>query len=144
MLRRWGLTGIVVVCGLLLAREFYVDTSPVAGIVALVAALGLAALLSPAAFPRHVSAADAAQRSARDGRAVVYWRPGCRYCLELRIRLGRDARRLHWVDIWRDPAGAAAVRAITGGNETVPTVVLAGQSYVNPEPERLRTLLHQG
>ncbi|MGA4988627.1 glutaredoxin family protein [Nonomuraea bangladeshensis] len=46
------------------------------------------------------------------------------------------------MDIWRDPEGAAAVRAVNGGAETVPTVVLRGEAYVNPDPawvrERLR------
>jgi mycoredoxin len=99
--------------------------------------------LSPLVFPRSLDAAEAQRRTADDGRPIVYWRPGCRYCLRLRVRLGRDARRAYWVNIWRDPAGAAAVREVTGGDETVPTAVLAGQPFVNPDPrwlrERLRT-----
>ncbi|MET7899581.1 hypothetical protein [Streptomyces mirabilis] len=63
------------------------------------------------------------------------------YRLRLRIRLGRSARQLHWVDIWRDPAGAAAVRAANDGNETVPTVVVAGGPHVNPDPEWVRQQL---
>jgi hypothetical protein len=55
-------------------------------------------------FPRSISAQEAQRRSAVDGRPVVFWRPGCKYCLRLRIRLGRSARQLHWVNIWRDPA----------------------------------------
>lgn len=101
----------------------------------------LAVLFSPLAFPRSLSAAEARERSARDGRPIVYWRPGCRYCLRLRLRLGRRAGRAHWVNIWRDPDGAAAVRAVTGGDETVPTVVLPGEAVVNPEPAWLRDRL---
>ena len=103
--------------------------------------LGLAFLLSPRAFPPSLTAARARELSAVDGRPVVYWRPGCQYCLRLRARLGPDAARLHWVDIWLDPEGAAAVREITGGDETVPTVVLAGQGFVNPDPSWLRDQL---
>ncbi|MFD8604676.1 hypothetical protein AMK14_18500 [Streptomyces sp. TSRI0445] len=98
----------------------------------------LAVIHSPLVFPAPVPAAEAARRSAVDGRLVVYWRPGCTYCLRLRLRLGRDASRLHWVDIWRDPAGAAAVRAATGGDETVPTVVVADRPHVNPDPAWVR------
>jgi mycoredoxin len=61
--------------------------------------------------------------------------------MRLRFRLGRAARRAYWVDIWRDPKGAAAVRGITGGDETVPTVVLAGEPHVNPDPKWLRDRL---
>lgn len=35
-------------------------------------------------------------------------------------------------DIWADPDAAATVRAAAGGNETVPTVGLAGEFLVNP------------
>ncbi len=101
----------------------------------------LTVLFSPLAFPRSLTAAEARERSARDGRPVVYWRPGCRYCLRLRLRLGHRAGRAYWVNIWRDPDGAAAVRAVTGGDETVPTVVLPGEAVVNPEPAWLRERL---
>lgn len=69
-----------------------------------------------------------------DSRPVVFWRPGCKCCIRLRIRLGRSARQSHWVNIWRDTAGAAAVRAANDGNETVPTVVAAGQPHTTLGP----------
>jgi len=98
----------------------------------------LAVLMSPLLFPRPVQAAEAQRRSARDGRPVIYWRPGCPYCMRLRTALGPDAGAAHWVDIWADPSGAAAVRAITGGDETVPTMVVAGEGFVNPGPALVR------
>jgi hypothetical protein len=97
--------------------------------------------MSPLVFPRSITAAEAQRRSTEDGRAIVYWRPGCQYCIRLRLKLGGVARRAYWVNIWTDPEGAAAVRAIAGGNETVPTVVQAGHSQVNPNPEELRRQL---
>ncbi len=103
--------------------------------------LALAIVNSPLFFPRSTSAQEAQRRSAVDGRPVVFWRPGCTYCIRLRIRLGRSARRLHWVDIWRDPAGAAAVRAANDGNETVPTVVVASKPHTNPDPAWVREQL---
>lgn len=101
----------------------------------------LAGVNSPLIFPRSIGLLEARRRSAADGRPIVFWRPGCAYCQRLRIRLGRDARRLHWVDIWRDPDGAAAVRAVNEGDETVPTVFVAGRPYVNPDPRWVREQL---
>lgn len=115
--------------------------TPVLAVVEFLVFAVLAVLFSPLAFPRSLTAAEARERSARDGRPVVYWRPGCRYCLRLRLRLGRRAGRAYWVNIWRDPDGAAAVRAVTGGDETVPTVVLPGEAVVNPDPAWLRERL---
>jgi glutaredoxin len=92
-------------------------------------------------FPRSVGASEAQRRSAADGRPVIYWRPGCAYCMRMRLRLGRNARRLYWVDIWRDPAGAAAVRAVNDGDETVPTVFVGGRAHVNPDPAWVREQL---
>ncbi|MEO3776579.1 glutaredoxin domain-containing protein [Micromonospora sp. B11E3] len=131
MLRSWRFAGVMLACGLLVALN---QDTWVPAVIAFLFFLVPAVLFSPLAFPRSVSAAQAQQRSARDGRPVVYWRPGCQFCLRLRLRLGRRAGRAYWVDIWRDPAGAAAVRAVTGGNETVPTVVARGEAVVNPDP----------
>ncbi|MEU7781125.1 glutaredoxin domain-containing protein [Micromonospora parva] len=133
VLRRWVLAILMAACGVLVAASQLTAGLPAVGAVELVVFLVLALLLSPWAFPRSVSAAEARRASAVDGRPIVYWRPGCRYCLQLRFSLGRLARRAHWVDIWHDPAAAAAVRAVAGGNETVPTVVLGERAVVNPD-----------
>jgi mycoredoxin len=140
-MRRWGLAGLVALLGVLLAAGQLAGGSRLlAG--AYLLSFGLfAALVSPRAFPRSVTDAQARTDSARDGRPIVYWRPGCPYCVRLRATLGRDAGRLHWVDIWSDPAAAAAVRGVTGGDETVPTVVAGERSYVNPAPGVVRGLL---
>jgi mycoredoxin len=141
MTRAWILPMLLVLCGSVLATGLiFSETTGVAAALLLVFVL-LAGVNSPLVFPRSISALEAQRRSAVDGRPVVYWRSGCKYCLRLRIRLGRSARQLHWVDIWRDPAGAAAVRAVNDGNETVPTVFVAGQPHVNPHPEWVRKQL---
>jgi hypothetical protein len=133
MLRRWGLSIAVLACALAFAvfHQFVVAAL----------FLLLAALVSPRAFPRSVTDAQAREASAGDGRPIVYWRPGCPFCMRLRAGVGRDAGRLHWVDIWDDPAGAATVRGVTGGDETVPTVVTAAESFVNPGVDVVRGLL---
>ncbi|MCQ9134683.1 glutaredoxin domain-containing protein [Streptomyces hilarionis] len=141
MMRAWILPMLFVLTGSAVATGQVLEGSPGAAAALLLAFLGLAGVSSPLLFPRSVSAQEAQRRSAVDGRPVVYWRPGCTYCIRLRMRLGRSARRLHWVDIWRDPAGAAAVRAVNDGNETVPTVVVAGRSHTNPDPDWVREQL---
>jgi mycoredoxin len=55
------------------------------------------------------------------------------------LRLGlRGARvRAEWINIWDDQAAAARVRDITGGDETVPTVVVGTRAMVNPSPRQV-------
>ncbi|MGW0413104.1 glutaredoxin domain-containing protein [Streptomyces collinus] len=141
MARAWGLSVVMLGCGVVVAAGEFAGGRSGAGVLLLVVFVLLAGVNSPLFFPRSVGALEARERSAADGRPVVYWRPGCTYCLRLRLRLGRSARQLHWVDIWRDPAGAAAVRAANDGNETVPTVVVAGRPHTNPDPAWVRAQL---
>ncbi|MEU3084942.1 glutaredoxin domain-containing protein [Streptomyces massasporeus] len=141
MKRAWTLPILLVLCGAAGAAGLALTGSTAAAVVLLLLFLALAGAHSPLVFPRSVGALEAERRSAADGRPVVYWRPGCQYCLRLRVRLGRDARRVHWVDIWRDPAGAAVVRAANQGNETVPTVVVEGRAHTNPDPAWVREQL---
>lgn len=129
---------LLVLCGSAVAAVLFFEGSPGPAAALLPAFLALAGVNSPLIFPRSIGALDAQRRGVLDGRPVVFWRPGCKYCVRLRIRLGRNARQLHWVNIWRDPAGAAAVRAANFGNETVPTVVVAGRPHTNPDPEWVR------
>ncbi|MFE5210575.1 glutaredoxin domain-containing protein [Streptomyces sp. NPDC056600] len=141
MLRPWILSMVCVLCGVALAAPRAFRGEPVEAAVFLLLFVLLGGLLSPLVFPRSLDAAEAQRRSAADGRPIVYWRPGCTYCLRLRIRLGTSAGRLHWVDIWRDPAAAAAVREANDGDETVPTVVVAGRPHTNPDPAWVRAQL---
>ncbi|MFD5013419.1 glutaredoxin domain-containing protein [Streptomyces chartreusis] len=138
MTRVWFLPLLLVVVGSAVATALFLDGSPGTAAALLLVFVLLAGVNSPLIFPRSIGALEAQRRSAADGRPVVYWRPGCPYCMCLRVRLGRATRQAHWVNIWRDPAGAAAVRAVNDGNETVPTVVVAGQSHTNPDPEWVR------
>jgi mycoredoxin len=143
-MRSWRLAGLGLIIGVPWAGLQLVTGTPVLAAILLLAVGVLAALQSPLVFPRSVGAAVAQDRSAADGRPVIYWRPGCPFCLRLRVRLGSDARRAHWVNIWADPAGAAAVRAVADGNETVPTVVAGDRFFVNPDPGMLRERLRAG
>ncbi|MFE6668473.1 glutaredoxin domain-containing protein [Streptomyces sp. NPDC057697] len=141
MTRAWILPMLMVLCGSALAAGSLAGGNPGTAVAVLTVFVLLAAVNSPLFFPRSIGAPEARRRSAADGRPVVYWRPGCAYCLRLRVRLGLRARRALWVDIWRDPEGAATVRAANDGNETVPTVVVAGRPYTNPDPAWVRRQL---
>lgn len=132
---------LLVLSGSAVATGQIFTGSPGTAAALLLAFLALAGVHSPLIFPRSIGAQEAQRRSGVDGRPVVFWRPGCKYCIRLRIRLGRSARQMHWINIWRDPAGAAAVRAANDGNETVPTLVVAGQPHTNPDPEWVREQL---
>ncbi|MGV9284565.1 glutaredoxin domain-containing protein [Streptomyces sp. NPDC003730] len=138
MRRAWTSPVLVLIAGAGAATGLFRQGRPWAGSVLLLMFVLLAAMTSPLLFPRSVGALEARRRSAVDGRPVVYWRPGCTYCMRLRIRLGRRARRLYWVDIWRDEAGAELVREANDGNETVPTLLVAGRPYTNPDPAWVR------
>ncbi|MET7481882.1 glutaredoxin domain-containing protein [Streptomyces sp. NPDC005538] len=141
MMRAWTLPILLTLCGSALATALTFGGNPGTAAALLLVFLALAGLNSPLIFPRSIGAREAERRSAVDGRPVVLWRPGCAYCIRLRIRLGRSGRQLHWVNIWRDPEAAAAARAANDGNETVPTVVVAGEAHTNPDPAWVREQL---
>ncbi|MFE3127725.1 glutaredoxin domain-containing protein [Streptomyces hydrogenans] len=143
MIRAWVTPMLLALAGALVAGSRLAGGSAVTGFALLALFLLLAALNSPLVFPRSTGAAEALRRNGADGRPVVYWRPGCTYCMRLRARLGGRARQAYWVNIWRDPEGAAAVRAVNGGDETVPTVLLAGRHHTNPDPAWLRARLDE-
>ncbi|MCU1503462.1 MAG: hypothetical protein JWM12_2816 [Ilumatobacteraceae bacterium] len=63
---------------------------------------------------------------------TFYWRPGCPFCRSLRSGLDRAGVLFDDVNIWDDPAAAAFVRSVAGGNETVPTVTVGKVARVNP------------
>ncbi|MFK0220911.1 glutaredoxin domain-containing protein [Streptomyces vinaceus] len=141
MMRVWILPMLFVLCGSAVATGLLFAEGPGTAAALLLPFLALAGVNSPLIFPRPIGAREAQRRSAVDGRPVVFWRPGCKYCVRLRLRLGRSAHQLHWVDVWRDEEGAAAVRAANDGNETVPTVVVAGRPHTNPDAAWVREQL---
>src|ERR1044072_5096487 len=99
-MRAWTLPVLLVLCGFVVALTF--KGSPGTAAALLLAFVLLAGVTSPLICPRSIGALEAQRRSAADGRPVVYWRPGCAYCLRLRLRLGRSARPAHRGEIWRD------------------------------------------
>ncbi|MFB7931530.1 glutaredoxin domain-containing protein [Streptomyces sp. NPDC056039] len=75
--------------------------------------------------------------SEETGGVVIYWRPLCTYCMKLLTQLRFTRLRYTKVNIWRNPDAAAFVRSVAGGNETVPTVTVAGRAMVNPSKREL-------
>lgn len=84
----------------------------------------------------HTQALDRAEHG-----VAIYWRPGCTFCQLLTARVRSHADRAAWVNIWQDPEGAAYVRSVNDGNETVPTVVMDGVAHTNPSPSVVREAL---
>jgi mycoredoxin len=72
---------------------------------------------------------------------TVYWRPGCAFCGRLLRWLDRAGVPTTRRNIWEDPEAAAVVRAVTGGDETVPTVVVGQHAMVNPSPWALEAAI---
>lgn len=62
----------------------------------------------------------------------VFWRPGCPFCMVLRVDLTRRGIDAVWRNIWEDDDARATVRGINAGNETVPTVRVGSVHLTNP------------
>ncbi|MEM7273925.1 MAG: glutaredoxin domain-containing protein [Actinomycetota bacterium] len=71
-----------------------------------------------------------------------YWRPGCPFCAMLERDLNGAGIPLAKRNIWDDPNAAAYVRSVADGNETVPTIQVAGRAMVNPPIDDVRALLN--
>jgi mycoredoxin len=64
---------------------------------------------------------------------TMYSTTWCGYCQRLKHQLDREGIGYTEVDIEQDPAAAAYVEQVNGGNQTVPTVVFPdGTAATNP------------
>lgn len=70
-----------------------------------------------------------------------YWRPGCPFCMMLTPKMRSLGVEITEYNIWEDAEAAERVRAVAGGNETVPTVVVGGKGLVNPSISEVRDLI---
>lgn len=91
--------------------------------------------------PRPTPHSQAIEHS-RDG-VAVYWRPGCPFTGRLRMAVRRHRDDIAWVNIWEDDAGRAFVESVNDGNQTVPTVVIAGVPHTNPPPSLVLEALRE-
>ena len=69
---------------------------------------------------------------------IVYWRPGCPYCMKLRAKLTLTRTPHQLVNIWEDVDAARTVREANAGNELVPTVQVADLFLSNPTLRQIR------
>jgi len=72
-----------------------------------------------------------------DEAVILFWRPGCNFCSSLMFQLEKTDLPLLKIDIWEDSGAAESVRTITGGSETVPTVVVGKFAMVNPSASQV-------
>lgn len=140
-MRRWGSALALLVAGIVLAFQG-VRSGDASNLVLCVGALVFAWWLSPLngrGSPRHTEV-DSRQG---DFPVVIYWRPGCVYCMRLRGALGKDKDKdkATWISIWADDDAAAFVRSVNDGNETVPTVRIGEAVHTNPAPEVVKAAL---
>ena len=76
------------------------------------------------------------------GQLTMYTTPWCGFCRNLKRQLARDGIEMVEVDIEHDAAAAEYVMSVNGGNQTVPTVVLAdGRTLTNPSLDEVKTAL---
>ena len=73
---------------------------------------------------------------------IMFSTPWCGYCQRLKAQLGREGITFNEIDIENDPAAAAFVESVNGGNQTVPTVVFAdGTAMTNPTAKQVKEKL---
>lgn len=129
-----GLAVAAVVCLVV----YGMDDNWTSGLIAAIALLAAAWFVSPALGGSGRSWAALREAAPEQRAVVIFWRPGCVFCLRLRMVLGPAGNRAEWVNIWRDDDGRAFVRDNNDGDETVPTVLLGDQVLTNPSPGRVR------
>ncbi|WP_248123038.1 thioredoxin family protein [Micrococcus lacusdianchii] len=77
-----------------------------------------------------------AQGTLDAGGVVVFWRPGCQYCMTLlKVLTAEERDRVHWVNIWQEPEAAAALEGLHEArdghpHQAVPTAWLRRRDYV--------------
>ena len=70
---------------------------------------------------------------------TMYSTPWCGYCQRLKAQMGREGIEYVEVDIEQDPAAAAFVEGVNGGNQTVPTLLYSdGSAETNPRIGQVR------
>ena len=72
----------------------------------------------------------------------MYTTQWCGFCKRLKAQLGRVGVQITEVDIERDAAAAEFVMSVNGGNQTVPTLLVAdGSTMVNPSAAQVQARL---
>jgi mycoredoxin len=73
---------------------------------------------------------------------TMYTTTWCGYCVRLKRILDREGIVFDEVNIEQDETAAERVARVNGGNQTVPTLVLAdGTALTNPSLDEVKTAL---
>ncbi|MCZ4520552.1 glutaredoxin domain-containing protein [Rhodococcus ruber] len=132
----WGIAALGSVAGFALVNFGNIASSIVVMVLVVVFLL---VLTTPVLYPRSLSDDASRALAAEKSVPLVYWRPGCIFCLRLRVALLLRGKKAVWTSIRQDPAAAARVRSVNDGNETVPTVFAASEHRINPNPSWVLT-----
>lgn len=81
---------------------------------------------------RYIGIIERETRLSHNQTPIVYWRPGCGFCVMLERRLTAAGIDYERRNIWEDAEAAQFVRMANNGNETVPTVVIGTDVFSNP------------
>lgn len=92
----------------------------------------LALVLSPAFFPRARSHAYAVEH---DDKVAVYFHPASVLAIWLRLNLRNLAKRVIWVDVWKDPAAQAFLREHHQNMDITPSAVHRGEVKALPKAD---------
>ena len=141
MIGRWWPSVFVALAAVVFLLSELVASHRLVGVLAAALLLSYAWVLSPTFFPRSADL-DVARRRAAQGEApVIFWKPGCTYCIKLRLLVGSAGRQASWVDSSLDEQARAVVRSVNGGDHTTPTVMFGEQTRTNPDAAWVRSLL---
>lgn len=91
----------------------------------------------------HVAHRDALRRASRRD-VIVYWRPGCSWCLRLWRALEADVRdRVIWVNVMADPEGSRYIRQFHEGDMVTPTAITGNGRQVAATAESITSRVAQ-
>jgi glutaredoxin len=68
---------------------------------------------------------------------ILYWRPGCGFCVRLARALDAMEIAPELRNIWEEPDAAEFVRSVNRGNELVPTLVIGDIVLSNPSADQV-------
>ncbi|MGC1207618.1 MAG: glutaredoxin domain-containing protein [Ornithinimicrobium sp.] len=139
-MQRWLWLVVLILTGWS-GTTYVLDGSVWVGLALLAVGAVLSWWISPWKGGRTVRHRDVQAMNESDREVVIYWRLGCKFCARLKSSLGALGSKAVWVNIWQDREAAEFVRSLNKGNETVPTVLFAGNPITNPDPEVVRERL---
>ncbi len=135
MMKKRAVSILMVVAAFSIAIFLLIDNDAPTWLVVFMAVVGLTLVALNGRRGRHTAWAEA-QDLLGPGRAVVFWKPGCKFCERLLRALGNDDR-VTWVNVWVDQDANDEVCRLNDGDELTPTAVVGERVLRNPSAEEL-------